>query len=563
MLISCFTLISLVVHGITRRPSSAREAAFDPSGNAMMLRMNASHLAPEGDDRKASNQIENLAMAAQIWEASFESGGSPVMLDKNASRLPPEGDDRKASSQLEKLAMTAQTYKRNKKGLNTSISKPVQASHEERVSNQLQHAKSTMRKQSLAEVDSNAVCNDGTPGLYYIKEGKLPANSKLKAKYSSIWLVYLQGGGWCHNEASCAWRCDREHTGALKWVNHMCTSKHDKDTLDRAGIFTDSGNPALENANKVFVRYCTSDAHMGDATWMKWQFRGKVVVQAVMKDLVERYKLGGGSGRELLIFGGGSAGARGAMVHIDYLPEMIGPAAANLEIKGFLDSPCWIDMPTFAPDKNTPLQDITKAVLENTNVDHLGEGPEGCKEKHPDDLWKCMFGEYRLQTLKTSFFLVASQYDRIFFRMMGFKSDTDAKREFAMKYAARTRDLMEQIVNMPQSRNAVFAWACSSHANSESDKGFYEMTCDPDGTSMSSAFQQFLGVMNPTNPKLMWIDRCTTYNCGSGCSPSATQPFQTQWFQTLWFKIVVTFLCCLVMILAFSWCFMRWRDGSC
>jgi hypothetical protein len=38
-----------------------------------------------------------------------------------------------------------------------------------------------------------AVCNDGTPGYYYLRRG-----------YGSEWLVYLEGGLWCYDQPSCA-----------------------------------------------------------------------------------------------------------------------------------------------------------------------------------------------------------------------------------------------------------------------------------------------------------------------------------------------------------------------
>ena len=65
----------------------------------------------------------------------------------------------------------------------------------------------------------------------------------------------------------------------------------------------------------------------------------------MLKHLVENKGLGSGLGgrRDRLIFGGASAGARGAMVHLDYVQEMLGEAASNVDVVGFLDSPAWID----------------------------------------------------------------------------------------------------------------------------------------------------------------------------------------------------------------------------
>ena len=43
--------------------------------------------------------------------------------------------------------------------------------------------------------DPLAVCNDGSPAVYYLKEGD-----------PTLWLVYLEGGGWCYDEQTCTKR---------------------------------------------------------------------------------------------------------------------------------------------------------------------------------------------------------------------------------------------------------------------------------------------------------------------------------------------------------------------
>lgn len=65
---------------------------------------------------------------------------------------------------------------------------------------------------------------------------------------------------------------------------------------------------------------------MGDAAAFGLQFRGGAVVRAVLADLVRRRGLGrrGLAGAPpRLLFGGVSAGSRGAMVHLDYVKEML------------------------------------------------------------------------------------------------------------------------------------------------------------------------------------------------------------------------------------------------
>merc|ERR1740127_56805 len=96
------------------------------------------------------------------------------------------------------------------------------------------------------------------------------------------------------------------------------------------------------------------------------------------------------------------------MVHLDYVQEMLGDAAANVDLTGFLDSPAWIDKESYQSGfPGFPY--ITQHVHSYANVTHLGAA---CAEEHPAaEQWKCMFGQYRLPTLTTPYFLVASLAD--------------------------------------------------------------------------------------------------------------------------------------------------------
>lgn len=156
---------------------------------------------------------------------------------------------------------------------------------------------------------ADARCNDGSNAGYYF----LPAPSNS----SRDWVVMLDSGGWCWDEISCQARCatDASRCSSLLWP----------DLYSPGGILA-STEPRLANAHKVYVPYCTSDAHMGNARAYGMQFRGAVVVRSVLADLVSRRGLGGrglAAPPDRLLFGGVSAGARGAMVHLDYVRGML------------------------------------------------------------------------------------------------------------------------------------------------------------------------------------------------------------------------------------------------
>ena len=210
---------------------------------------------------------------------------------------------------------------------------------------------------------TGALCVDGTTSGYYWK--KSPTNS-------SIFILHLEGGGWCYDVASCTKRCGPT-ASPFQW-NPLCSSKFWPSTLTVEGLLEPQDSPELASANKAYVKYCTSDAHMGFGESDGRLFRGARVVRAVIEDLVNRRGLGRSPRKDLLLFGGSSAGARGAMVHLDYVHEMMGNStvASNVDVIGFLDSPLWIDIPPYPSSSFVGFNVTTAGVFAQANVTHLG-----------------------------------------------------------------------------------------------------------------------------------------------------------------------------------------------
>ena len=96
----------------------------------------------------------------------------------------------------------------------------------------------TLTLYSLAGVDSDAVCNDGSPGGYYFAPGQ-PG--------TDLWVIYLQGGMWCWNEDSC--------TARYQETGFEMSSTGWKKTQEVGGIFsTEAANP-WSKANRVYLEY--------------------------------------------------------------------------------------------------------------------------------------------------------------------------------------------------------------------------------------------------------------------------------------------------------------------
>jgi hypothetical protein len=128
-------------------------------------------------------------------------------------------------------------------------------------------------------------------------------------------------------------------------------------------------------------------------------------VYAVFDDLMT--SMGLASGAQVL-FGGCSAGARGALVHLDNIAAWMN--TYGIEVRGLLDSGLWID---FQPLTNTgmggTLVNQAEYVYGFANVSSVI--PEDCAQAFPGEEWKCIFPQYRMPFVKTSYFLSASSFD--------------------------------------------------------------------------------------------------------------------------------------------------------
>jgi len=229
-----------------------------------------------------------------------------------------------------------------------------------------------------------------------------------------------------------------------------------------------------------------------------------------------------------VILGGQSAGARGAMLHLDYVQDLINDASGSdasarteVEVVGLLDSPLWMDLPPLPGSGFVGFNETCKDLYSYANVTHFGSE---CAQAFPDDeKWKCLMGQYRMPHVRTPYLLVASQYDSYqLSQNVGHRPHTPAERKYAEEFARRTAALVKALRNAwpseAQRQNAVFSWACYTHATTCSDSGFDRGTCN--GATVDQAMREFLGLAGAQVrlPQQAWIDHCQGFACGSGCS---------------------------------------------
>lgn len=222
---------------------------------------------------------------------------------------------------------------------------------------------------------------------------------------------------------------------------------------------------------------------------------------------------------------------------------------------GFLDSPAWVNVAPFTADQKNSFPGfedvtkavfentneyvtkavfenadqkksfpgfayVTKAVFENTNVTHLG--PECAATYDKADHWKCIFGEYRLGTIKTPYLLIASQFDQYQLgNNVGHKPHTDQEKEYSEDFAKKTRALTHKLQASPSVQSSTLSWACYNHCVSESDTGFNKLSVSSSSSeraaiTMADAFHAFL--YSPES-KNFFEDDCVNFDCGQGCHP--------------------------------------------
>lgn len=376
---------------------------------------------------------------------------------------------------------------------------------------------------------TDAVCNDGSPAGYYWSPSSMMG-------MPPTWLVYLAGGNWCFNKKDCKIRCPPEYLrNNLSWPGEgLCSSKRYPQTMDMQGVLSPSHPDSVVGmANKVFVMYCSSDGHMGNSHAFGLEFRGARIIEAVFQDLVQKRGMAREEGHTVIL-GGVSAGARGAMVNLDYVPEFVADAGGTtkgLQVYGLLDSPLWMDMPPMVKSGFYGFRHSCRSVRNFANVTRLGKR---CAEAFPErQRFKCLMGEYRVAYLDTPFFMVASQFDsfQLMFNIGPEGTGGDDEKDYVSDFGNRTLSFVSQL-NVTSI--GLYSPSCFTHARSTTTEGWsvdgveqYDENGEHHMIPMEDAFQEWIVDVREAqgsrtdeskgvSPR-KWIDNCEGVACGPGC----------------------------------------------
>lgn len=160
-----------------------------------------------------------------------------------------------------------------------------------------------------------------------------------------------------------------------------------------------------------------------------------------------------------------------------------------------------------------------------------------------DELWKCIFPQYRLPLVVTPYFLVASQFDSFqLVKNIGHKPPfSDKEEEYAVEFAKITSSIVDKLQRTwrPSTLTGdvqigASSPACFSHSISLTKEGFamdYVGRYFATSTSMEKGLNEFLvqyanhnpplikpGNQRPSSPdhekRLLWMDACHGFACG-------------------------------------------------
>tara|TARA_Y100001980_G_C14493082_1_gene269893 strand:- start:241 stop:1101 length:861 start_codon:yes stop_codon:yes gene_type:complete len=286
------------------------------------------------------------------------------------------------------------------------------------------------------------------------------------------------------------------------------------------------------------------------------------MLKAFLEELVVTHGMGHGPDRHTLVFGGNSAGARGAMVHLDYLPDMLEaieqnhggfsnpiPIRQNVDIYGYLDGAMWIDMAGYNGESGgsavdgSPMLEQTKTFYNNIMIytpaadRHLGSG---CVAAHGSEPWKCIFGEYRLPHLQTKAVVLAALDDWFIRSMMLWRdpkamyTHEEARDRFVIanfysnhvkQYGNHMRSLLQTLY--ASSKISTVGWRCNFHADTLQIKfplgsvngftRFSQSVAGPPPPSPNGTADEALQALVFEYKTKYFVDQCETYLCSSAC----------------------------------------------
>lgn len=289
-------------------------------------------------------------------------------------------------------------------------------------------------------VARNAVCNDGSPSGYYF----VPSTTG-----STVWVIHMQGGGYCYDNASCASRRnDPEKNTSISSVNW----ESNPPVEDEKGILNPNPlkNPYFYNANRVYMRYCSSDLFSGNRVLtldgsISWYFRGRAILQATLEDLGSptNPSLPSLQDATKVLLSGGSASGISIFPALDWAAGQLQTMYGITYVKGLSDAGWLVELTPLGPGI-LPASEQMQSGYEYWHAQ--GNIDSDCEAANVGNEWRCYFGSYSYDYISTPLFVYNSQYDEDALVVLGaVKPYDEAELAFRDQYRAEIVDTMSQV----------------------------------------------------------------------------------------------------------------------
>ncbi|XP_078342929.1 uncharacterized protein LOC144628666 [Oculina patagonica] len=318
--------------------------------------------------------------------------------------------------------------------------------------------RTTSRKEGVYELhllpnasEKGAVCLDGSPPGYYLRNGTNLEKSK--------WIIFFQGGAWCHDIDSCY---QRSYTAL---GSSTCFRRH----LHHEGLLSNQikYNPDFYNWTSVFVAYCDGASFTGDRKKpVKFKnkllyFRGRRILDAILDELLRR----GIDKASEIILSGSSAGGISAIIHADYIRARL-RRASNASFRVLADAGFFVDEPSI---NGTNIIRSTFRQIYTLHNSSKGLNQACLRAQKRKQKFRCFLPQYSLPFVKSPIFLVNSLYDSWQIPYMSnvpciCNLDTCSSTELSYIKKFRKKVLRALRPMFDSKRIAVFADSCFLHS---------------------------------------------------------------------------------------------------
>uniref|UniRef100_A0A665TAH5 Notum, palmitoleoyl-protein carboxylesterase n=1 Tax=Echeneis naucrates TaxID=173247 RepID=A0A665TAH5_ECHNA len=355
--------------------------------------------------------------------------------------------------------------------------------------------------------NTQVTCNDGTAAGFYLKE----------FRGSRRWLLFLEGGWCCYSKETCDSRYQN--------IPRLMSSAGWPQTKRGTGILSSQveENPHWNNANIVFIPYCSSDVWSAEYTFM-----GSLIIREVIKDLIPK----GIKQAKVVMLSGTSAGGTGVLLNIERVASQLELLGAEAQVRGLVDSGWFLESkhqrsPNCPETVSCSPEDAIKIGLRLWN----GIVPDRCRQLYKrGEEWQCFFGHRLYSTLTSPLFVVQWLFDEEQLRVENIYMGGQSLSEEQWQYI---RNLGQELKSSLRDVTAAFAPSCLSHTVITKSNW---MTFQVRGTSLPRALQcwdrSLEATRNNRTPArgcpFHLVDTCQWPQCNPTCPALVDQATQQE-----------------------------------